>query len=107
MATSIARQLCAGSLGFGLCIAGVTGNADDINQDEVLELRRSGAVVPFQAILQSVNSRYPGAQILEVELEEDGGHYIYEIDIVVADGSVRELEINAGDGHIVEDELED
>tara|TARA_R110002124_G_scaffold91483_3_gene232793 strand:- start:3155 stop:3478 length:324 start_codon:yes stop_codon:yes gene_type:complete len=107
MPTSTLRWIVASSLGLALCVVGLPGNADDINQDEVLELRRSGAVAPFQAILQSVSSRYPGAQVLEVELENDGNDYIYEIDIVVDGGRVRELEIDASDGRILEDKMED
>lgn len=87
--------------------AGNAGNADDINQDEVLQLRRSGQVAPFQRILQAVSARYPDLQVLEVELEAEHDAYRYEIDILLGDGSVRELEIDARSGKILEDELED
>ena len=85
----------------------IASHADDINQDEVLQLRRSGQVAPLQQILQAVTALYPDLQVLEVELEAEHGAYLYEIDIMLGDGSVRELEIDASSGKILEDELED
>ena len=93
--------------GLLLCVASPAGNADEINQDEVLELRRSGLVAPFQQILQAVTLRYPDLQVLEVELEAENGKYLYEIDILLGDGSVREVEIDAASGTILDDEPED
>jgi uncharacterized membrane protein YkoI len=90
-----------------LNIASHAGNADDINQDQALELRRSGQLAPLQQILQAVTARYPELQVLEVELEAEHGAYLYEIDILLGDGSVRELEIDASSGEILEDEQED
>tara|TARA_R110000787_G_scaffold286413_1_gene404708 strand:- start:5686 stop:6006 length:321 start_codon:yes stop_codon:yes gene_type:complete len=96
---------CLSTLLLG--IASHTGNADEINQDEVLQLRRFGQVAPFQQILQAVTARYPDLQVLEVELEVEHDEYRYEIDILLSNGSVRELEIDATSGKILEDELED
>lgn len=100
-------NLASGFVAAALCVAGLAGNAEDLNQDEVLELRNSGVVAPFQNIVQSVAQRYPDMQILEVELEAEDGHYLYEIEILVGDGRVRELEIDAVSGTLLEDELED
>ena len=82
-------------------------SARDISHNEVLELRRSGALVPFERLLKTVETRYPGARVLEVDLDEDDGVYLYEIEILTRDSQVRELEIDAGTGTIVADELED
>jgi uncharacterized membrane protein YkoI len=92
--------------GLVLCAASCAGYADELDQDEVLALRRSGEVAPFQQILQSITLRYPGLQLLEVELEAEQGKYVYEIEILLGDNSVRELEIDAHSGEILEDEAE-
>ncbi|MFA5632632.1 MAG: PepSY domain-containing protein [Porticoccaceae bacterium] len=84
-----------------------TASARDISHNEVLELRRSGALVPFEQLLKSVEARYPGARVLEVELDEDDGIYLYEIEILTRNSQVRELEIDASNGAILADELED
>ncbi len=90
-----------------MSVASSTGNAVELNQDEVLELRRKGNVLPFRRILDSVFKRHPDAQILEVELEEEDGKYYYELEIFVDEGVVRELEIDAVSGAILDDELDD
>lgn len=94
-------------LGILSCVGSAAGNTDEINQDEVLELRRSGQVMRLQDILDIIARRYPHMQVLEVELETTQGKYRYEIDILTVDGSARELEIDARDGTVVEDEPED
>jgi uncharacterized membrane protein YkoI len=105
--TSNLRLTPAIFLGFFLCVASLAGNADEVNQDEVLELRRSGQVMPLQDILGAIARLYPGSQVLEVELESQQGKYRYEIEILTVADSVRELEIDAHTGAILEDEPED
>ncbi len=92
---------------LSLGVASVAGNANDISQDEALKLRRSGEVLPFQRILQAVFKRYPDATILEVELEEDDGEYYYELEILVDERVVRELDIDASSGKVLQDEVDD
>lgn len=81
--------------------------ARDIGHNEVLELRRKGELLPFEQIIASVYERHPDAQIIEVELEEEDSSYIYEIEILTSGNQVRELEIDARNGAIIDDELED
>jgi len=81
--------------------------ARDIGHNEVLELRRKGELLSFEQIIASVYERHPDAQIIEVELEEEDSSYIYEIEILTSGNQVRELEIDARNGAIVDDELED
>lgn len=92
---------------ISLCAASNAGSANDINQDEVLKLRRAGEVMPLQDILAGVAQRYPAMRVLEVELESKHGNYRYEIDILTADDVARELEIDAHTGAILEDEADD
>jgi uncharacterized membrane protein YkoI len=54
-----------------------------------------------------VASRYPGSRVLEVELEEEHGRYSYEMEVLTAQGVVRELELDARTGELLQDELED
>jgi uncharacterized membrane protein YkoI len=48
-------------------------HADELSPDEVLELRRAGALLPFEQLLAEVQRRYPQARVLEVELDRDAG----------------------------------
>lgn len=89
-----------------LCVIAGAALARDISQDEALRLRRSGELMPLEALLAVALARYPAASVLEVELEEDKGRYIYEIELLTSNG-VRELEIDARTGTVLQDEAED
>ncbi len=95
-----------------LCGAAAAPLARDLSQDEALRLRRSGELLPFEQVLAIAVGRYPGASILDVELEEEDGRYVYELELLTAadafrEGHVRELEIDARTGAVLQDEAED
>lgn len=71
--------------------------------DDYIEARRlqdAGEILSLQAILGKIKSEYPG-KVLEVELEKEDGVIVYEVEILAADGIVRELYINAKTGKIL------
>ena len=78
----------------------------DADQDEALRLRQSGEVMSFQAILSEAEQRYPGARLLAAELDDDDGELLYDIALLTRDGVVRELEIDARSGRLLEDEVD-
>lgn len=81
--------------------------ARDLNHDEALRLRREGVVVSLQSLLDGpVAARYPGFRLLEAELEEDDGRYVYEIELLTATGAARELEFDARDGRLLQDKAD-
>lgn len=79
-------------------------SARDIDQDEALRLRQSGQILPLEQLLIPVLQRYPGARLLDIELEEKKNTLVYEIELVTTQGVVRELKMNARDAQILEDE---
>jgi uncharacterized membrane protein YkoI len=93
--------LLAGSL------AAAPGVARDLDQDEALRLRREGVIMPFEQLMQRLEQQYPGATLLEAELEEEDGVLVYEVEILTTQGVVRELELDAHDGNILKDEEDD
>ena len=84
-----------------------TAQARDIDQDEALRLRQEGVIQPLQQLLQQAMQRYPGARLLEAELEEDDDRYVYEVELLTDGGQVRELELDAVSGRILKDEEDD
>ena len=101
------RVLLGGAALVALSLAWATSAlALDVDQDEALRLRQSGEVLSFQAILRQADERYPGARLLEAELDDDDGEFIYEIELLTGDGVVRELEIDARTGRVLEDEVD-
>ena len=76
----------------------------DLDQDEALRLRREGLILPLESLLRQAMERHPGARLLEAELEEEDGIFVYEIELLTADGVARELELDARDGRLLKDE---
>jgi uncharacterized membrane protein YkoI len=89
-----------------MAVLAIGAQARSIDHDEVLRLRRSGELLPLETVQQAALARYPGARVLEIELEEEHGRYVYEFELLV-ERRVRELEIDARTGAILHDELED
>ena len=81
--------------------------ARDLDQDEALKLRQRGVILPLEQVLQQAMDRYPGAKLLEVELEEKHDVYIYEVELLTADGVVRELDLEAATGRLLKDKEDD
>jgi len=81
--------------------------ARDLDQDEVLRLRQKGAILPLEQLMQPALDRYPGARLLEAELEEHDDHYIYEVELLTTEGVVREIKLDAATGKFLKDEEED
>lgn len=77
--------------------------ARDLDQDEALSLRRQGVILPLEQVLQQAMDRYPGSKLLEVELEEKHDVYIYEVELLTAEGVARELHLKADTGELVKD----
>ena len=67
------------------------------DHDRVRALRQAGVIVPLKQILEAVRAQYPG-RLLEAELEEEGDRYVYEIEWVGNDGTVRTLRFDAQTG---------
>jgi uncharacterized membrane protein YkoI len=80
-----------------------TAMARDLDQDEALDLRRQGVILPLEQVLQQAMDRYPGAKLLEVELEEKHDVYVYEVELLTVEGVARELHLKADTGELVKD----
>ncbi|EXF45596.1 putative lipoprotein [Pseudomonas sp. BAY1663] len=92
------------SLTLALLLAATPVASRDLDQDEALRLRREGLIMPLENLLQHALERYPGARLLEAELEEEDGIYVYEIELLTTEGVARELELDARDGRLLKDE---
>ncbi|GHS80126.1 hypothetical protein PAGU2196_09600 [Pseudomonas sp. PAGU 2196] len=81
--------------------------ARDLDQDEALALRQKGVILPLEQLLETALGRYPGARLLEAELEEDDDRYEYEVELLTAEGVVREIKLDASTGALLKDEEDD
>jgi uncharacterized membrane protein YkoI len=90
--------------GIALVLATIAfGLAEDEHQDrhESAERARRGAqsgeFVPLAKIVAAVRERYSG-EIVETELESDGGQPYYEFHILQQGGRLIEVKVDARDG---------
>ncbi|PWB29182.1 peptidase [Pseudomonas sp. SDI] len=81
--------------------------ARDLDQDEAFSLRQQGIILPLEQLLHSALGRYPGATLLEAELEEKHDRYEYEVELLTVDGVVREIKLDASNGALLKDEEDD
>ncbi|RBL72423.1 peptidase [Pseudomonas sp. MWU13-2625] len=77
--------------------------ARDLGPDEALRLRQQGVILPLEQVLQQALDRYPGAKLLEVELEEKHDVYVYEVELLTVEGVARELHLKADSGQLLKD----
>lgn len=78
--------------------------ARDLDQDEALILRQQGTILALEQLVDKALGRHPGAKLLEAELEEKHGVFVYEFELLTTAGSVRELKFDARDGRLLKDE---
>jgi uncharacterized membrane protein YkoI len=85
-----------------LAIALLTATAalgDGLSAERVRELVERGEILPLEQILKR-NEAGIGGRIIEVEIEQKRGVYVYEIKVLRPDGRTREIKIDARTGVI-------
>ena len=92
---------------YGLMLVCAAAQARDLDQDEALTLRQAGVILPLEQFVDLALGRYPGARLLEAELEEKHGVYVYEFEVLTREGVVRELKFDARDSRLLKDEEDD
>lgn len=81
-----------------LLSSAVAARADG-DHDRARDAVRRGEILPIERIMEAVAADTPG-QVLEVELEQRGRHWIYEVEVLRADGVLVEREVDAADGTV-------
>ena len=69
-------------------------------------LMEKGEILPLQEVLGHIERDRTG-RVLEVELERERGHYIYEIELLGEEGRVWEYKLDAATGEVIERKMED
>lgn len=69
-------------------------------------LVEQGEVLPLEQVLRMVNPDNK-MRLLEAELEDEDGRWVYEFELIDKEGRVRELEVDARNGTLLEEEIED
>ena len=100
---------CLLTLGLPLLIAAtacfgppaMSRDARDEDQERARNAFERGEIMPIMDILALALQHLPG-DVVEVELEIEDEYISYEIDILTATGRVREIEIDARTGAVLD-----
>jgi uncharacterized membrane protein YkoI len=108
----IALAGVAGLLAIGLGGAGNSGSDHEEEEHEYSEraavrsLVGPGDILSLEQILQNARQQHAG-RVLEIELEEQRGGLVYEVEILGDSGEVWEMNFDAHSGELLEEELEE
>lgn len=106
------KRLCA-LIGVGVLFAGIAATGmtyadenDQVIRDGTIPVRVAEADFPSLArvtldeAIQQALVAVPG-QVLGVQLEEENGFLVYEVEVVNADRAVVDVEVDAGSGEVL------
>ena len=81
-----------------LCLCGLVGHpvsaSDHDDHDRARQAVQTGQVLPLPTVLERLQHQVPG-QVLEVELEQKHGMWIYEIKLLTPAGQLTKVKLNA------------
>jgi hypothetical protein len=90
------------AMAAALLLAAVAVHGDE-DHERARRAREKGDIVPLSRILAAVEAGFEG-RLLEVELEDDDGRLVYEIELLTAQSNVIELTYDARTGAFLEAE---
>ncbi|HPU52690.1 MAG TPA: PepSY domain-containing protein [Burkholderiaceae bacterium] len=93
------RAVCLSAVLLSL-VAGVPLALADSEQDRARAAVQAGRVLPLKVVLERLARERPG-QVLEVELEEEHGRWIYEIRLLEPGGRLVKLELDAATAQVL------
>ena len=79
---------------------GAAAPASASDHDRARRAVEEGRILPLKEILARAQTVSPG-QVIEAELEDEGGIVIYEIKILTVDSRVMKLSYNAATGELL------
>jgi uncharacterized membrane protein YkoI len=96
-------------IGLGLCLALVEplGQAlaqavpeDDVDQETARKALENKEILPLSTVLTEVEGKITG-DVVEIELERKNGLWVYEIEVIGEDGRVRDFDVDAKTGEVI------
>ncbi len=84
----------------------LTPGLSDEDHQQARRLKEQGEILPLEDIIKAAKARQPG-RVIEVELEDEDGRHVYEVELLDARGEVWELYFDAATGELIKHERED
>lgn len=90
-----------------LTLLSLGAQARDIGLEEAVKLRDAGTIQPFEKLNQTALAKHPGGAVQDTELENEGGRYVYQLEVVDAQGVEWDIELDAATGEILKNQQDD
>ena len=74
------------------------------DHDRARAAARAGQILPLPKVLASIRPNYPG-EVLDVDLEQSGERWLYEIKLLQDGGQLRKLIVDASTGTVLLDRV--
>lgn len=85
------------AIAYFVVLAATSAWADGLSAERVRALVERGEILALEEILKR-NEASLGGRIIEIEIEQKRGAYLYEIKVLRPDGRYREVKIDARTG---------
>ncbi|SDU90042.1 PepSY domain-containing protein [Pseudomonas mucidolens] len=86
-----------------IALSSGVAQARDLGPDEALKLRDAGTIQSFEKLNATALAKHPDATVMETELEEEYGKYLYQVEMRDAQGIEWDLELDAVSGQVLKD----
>ena len=94
MTGSLRLLACGAALWAGALAPGPARADGPRDHERARAALQAGEVLSLQAVLERVQRKHPG-DVLEVELEREGGRWVYELKLLQRDGTLLRLDVDA------------
>ncbi len=101
------KTLTALCVSTALIMGAGIAQAKDVSPADTVELSNSGAIMSFEKLNEAALAQHPDASILDTELEESYGRYIYQVDVRDVKGQKWEVEVDAKTGEVIKNQQDD
>jgi uncharacterized membrane protein YkoI len=88
-------------IALALIAASLAQASGDHDHDRARAALERGEVRPIGEILASAAAKVPG-EVVEVELEREHGHWVYELKIIAPDGRMLEVLMDAATATVIQ-----
>jgi uncharacterized membrane protein YkoI len=98
--TVIATTFTAAALSLGAM-------AGDVRPDEAAKLTAAGTILSVEKLNEAALALHPGGVIEDAELDKDFRRYVYEVEVVDANGVEWDIELDASNGTVLQNKQDD
>ncbi len=92
--------LAAGTISFYVAAS------EDADHAEIRDLVKKGQILPLESIMLQFPEKQYG-KLLDLEVEREHGTIVYEFEFLRSDGLIVQIEVDARNGKILRQEIED